>query len=264
MSDCIQCKCEPITPSNDACLSLQKANDEKIREFAIMYRDLQTCNLASEGAKGFYNIWCVLKSVIGQICFLMGNIKEPKEYKAGTNIEFTQDGDNIVINAKGTDLSDYLTKDDASKTYQKILKAGNNITLNNDGTISAVVPEPKEVDLTGYLTENKANSLYQIKLKAGSNITLNDDGTISANIPAPKDVDLSGYVTKEEYNLVKDKLDKIIQNLKDSGAWSGDDFVNGRNIATGNINVFGRVPDGNSFIRTNNGQTENDIVVGVE
>ena len=221
MSDCIQCKCEPITPSNDACLSLQKANDEKIREFAIMYRDLQTCNLASEGAKGFYNIWCVLKSVIGQICFLMGNTKESKEYKAGNNIEFTQDGNNIVINAKGTDLSNYLTKDDAKKTYQKILKAGNNITLN-------------------------------------------DDGTISANIPAPKDVDLSGYVTKAEYNLVKDKLDKIIQNLKDSGAWSGDGFVNGRNIATGNINVYGRVPDGNSFIRTNNGQTENDIVVGAE
>lgn len=221
MSDCIQCKCEPIKPSNDACLSLQKANDEKIREFAIMYRDLQTCNLASEGAKGFYNIWCVLKSVIGQICFLMGNTKESKEYKAGNNIEFTQDGDNVVINAKSIDLSNYLTKDDASKTYQKILKAGSNITLNNDGTISAV-------------------------------------------IPAPKDVDLSGYVTKAEYNLVKDKLDKIIQNLKDSGAWSGDDFVNGRNIATGNINVFGRVPDGNSFIRTNKGQTENDIVVGVE
>lgn len=221
MSDCIQCKCEPITPSNDACLSLQKANDEKIREFAIMYRDLQTCNLASEGAKGFYNIWCVLKSVIGQICFLMGNMKEPKEYKAGNNIEFTKDGDNIVINAKGADLSEYLTKDEASKTYQK-------------------------------------------KLKAGSNITLNDDGTISAVVTQPKDVDLTGYVTKAEYNLVKDKLDKIIQNLKDSGAWVGDDFARGRSIATGNINVFGKVPDGSSFIRTNNGQTENDIVVGVE
>lgn len=221
MSDCIQCKCEPITPSNDACLSLQKANDEKIREFAIMYRDLQTCNLASEGAKGFYNIWCVLKSVIGQICFLMGKIKEPKEYKAGNNIEFTQDGNDIVINARGTDLSGYLTKDEASITYQKKLRAGSNITLNDDGTISAVVPQPKEVDLTG-------------------------------------------YVTKAEYNLVKDKLDKIIQNLKDSGAWVGDDFARGRNIATGNINVFGKVPDGNSFIRTNSGQTENDIVVGVE
>lgn len=67
-----------------------------------------------------------------------------------------------------------------------------------------------------------------------------------------------------------DALKKILQNLYNSGAWSqgGDNIVDGdfnanRNIATGNINLFGGSQDGSSFIRTNNGQTENDLVGGV-
>lgn len=61
-------------------------------------------------------------------------------------------------------------------------------------------------------------------------------------------------------------LRKIIENLEGSGAWSGGmtgSFNQGRNIATGNINLFGGTPDGNSFIRTNNGSTENDLSGGI-
>ena len=61
-------------------------------------------------------------------------------------------------------------------------------------------------------------------------------------------------------------LTKIINNLRDSGAWSGGiegQFNNGRNIATGNINLFSSTVDGDYFIRTNNGRTENDLAGGV-
>lgn len=62
-------------------------------------------------------------------------------------------------------------------------------------------------------------------------------------------------------------LTKLINNLKNSGAWDGDLFTGGfkpnRNIATGNINIFGGTPDGNSFIRTNNSSSENDLAGGV-
>ena len=40
-------------------------------------------------------------------------------------------------------------------------------------------------------------------------------------------------------------------------------FNDGRSIATGNINIFGGTPDGNSYIRTNNGSSENDLAGGV-
>lgn len=67
-------------------------------------------------------------------------------------------------------------------------------------------------------------------------------------------------------NGLKDTLTKLISNLEKSGAWSGGlkgNFKEGRNIATGNINIFGGTPDGNSFIRTNNGSTENDLSGGI-
>lgn len=74
---------------------------------------------------------------------------------------------------------------------------------------------------------------------------------------------------KNKYEKTQQALLKILENLKNSGAWnSGTDIESGtfnqnRNIATGNINIFGGTPDGNSFIRTNNGATENDLAGGV-
>lgn len=67
-------------------------------------------------------------------------------------------------------------------------------------------------------------------------------------------------------NDLKDTLTKLISNLEKSGAWTGGlkgNFKEGRNLATGNINIFGGTPDSNSFIRTNNGSTENDLSGGI-
>lgn len=72
-------------------------------------------------------------------------------------------------------------------------------------------------------------------------------------------------------NSKNDKLEnaikKIINNLNNSGATDGNgldfNFKPNRNIATGNINLFGGTPDGSSFIRTNNGKSENDLFGGV-
>ena len=66
--------------------------------------------------------------------------------------------------------------------------------------------------------------------------------------------------------VLETALMKLINNLENSGAWSGGltgGLNSGRNLATGNINLFGGTADGSSFIRTNNGQTENDLAGGV-
>lgn len=75
---------------------------------------------------------------------------------------------------------------------------------------------------------------------------------------------------KNEYNQLKGAFTALLQNLKDSGAWNqtGNTIFEGsfrpdRNIATGNINLFGGTVDGNAFIRTNNGKTENDLAGGI-
>lgn len=61
-------------------------------------------------------------------------------------------------------------------------------------------------------------------------------------------------------------LRQIIESLERSGAWQGGldgGMVSGRNIATGNINIFGGQPDGNSFIRTSKDPQENDLAGGL-
>lgn len=71
---------------------------------------------------------------------------------------------------------------------------------------------------------------------------------------------------KEQGSKSEQALQKIITNLEQSGAWSGGltgGFTQGRNLATGNINIFGGTPDGDSFIRTNSGQSENDLAGGI-
>lgn len=112
-----------------------------------------------------------------------------------------------------------------------------------------------------FLTKEEAEKLYQRKLKAGNGITIDGD-TISA-----ESVDVSGFARQSDLEQTNQALMKIIANLKASGAWQGDingSFVNNRNIATGNINIFGGGTDSSSFIRTNNGQTENDLAGGVD
>lgn len=79
--------------------------------------------------------------------------------------------------------------------------------------------------------------------------------------------DEMGRLTAENQGLRK-ALQKLIDNLYNSGALTSKDldnfdFKDGRNIATGNINFFGGKADGNSFIRTNNGKTENDVTAGI-
>ena len=202
MSDCVHCKCEDVALNSNTCTKLQSDNTAKLRDFSIYYRDLQTCDLAEEGAKGFYNVWCMFKNLIAYTCWLASKIKD---FKAGQNITFTANADgSTTINAKDT-------------TYT----AGAGILITGT-TISA----------TG--------------------------------------VGLSGYVTKAEYNAMASAFTKVLQNLKDSGAWvqTGNtifdgNFASGRNIASGNINLFAQDEDGNYFIRTNNGQSQNDLLGGI-
>ena len=70
----------------------------------------------------------------------------------------------------------------------------------------------------------------------------------------------------ETVNSNNKAIKKIIENLFNAGAIDKNDidqfdFIN--NIANGNINLYGGKPDGNSYIRTNKGKNENDLVGGI-
>lgn len=73
---------------------------------------------------------------------------------------------------------------------------------------------------------------------------------------------------------VTNAVNSIVDHLKQSGAWDPNatpsqntdirgGLKQGINLAYGNINIFGGTPDGNTYIRTNSGQTENDLAGGI-
>lgn len=84
-------------------------------------------------------------------------------------------------------------------------------------------------------------------------------------IVASQQKQINEHLTK--INNLTSGLQKIVDNLFSSGAITSKNinnftFNSNRNIATGNINLFGGTSDGNSFIKTSNSKTENDITAG--
>ena len=70
---------------------------------------------------------------------------------------------------------------------------------------------------------------------------------------------------KKEISQLKTALQKIVNNLYEGGNATSNDINNfniNNHIAAGNINLYGGTPDGQTLIRTHNGQAENDVTVG--
>ena len=152
---------------------------------------------------------------------------------------------------------------------QTISRQGNKLVLSNGGgevNIPTATPY-NDADIKRRLgvLEAKPDNDKQTLSISGNTLSISNGNSV--NIPQPN---LSGYVPVAEYNKVKGALEKLLTDLKGSGAWrqtgstvfEGELYPN-RHVATGNINLFGGATDGSSFIRTNNGSTENDLAGGI-
>ena len=129
----------------------------------------------------------------------------------------------------------------------------------------------KITEISGDNVKVKGLGNYDINQKQtltlnGNTLSLSNNGG-SVTLPQPN---MNGYVPVAEYNKLKGALEKLLTDLKGSGAWrqTGSTVFEGsldpnRHLATGNINLFGGATDGSSFIRTNNGSTENDLAGGI-
>lgn len=194
-------------------------------------------------------------------------------------------GDNIKVQGIGgyyTDLRKNLNLNTTTRVLsidggnnvtlpndkQTISKSGNKIVLSNGGgEVDIPVATPyNDTDIKRRLgvLEAKKDSDNQTLSINNNRLTISNGNSV--DIPQPN---LNGYVTIQQYNELKGALEKILQDLKDSGAWqqTGSNVFQGRlygnrHIATGNINLFGGAPDGGSYIRTSNTKTENDLAGG--
>lgn len=117
--------------------------------------------------------------------------------------------------------------------------------------------KPQVIELTKQTTINQFNQSWE-ELKPELTQYVNNT--------------INNYIDNQDSRIGKmyDDLSLLLTNLKNSGAWTqtGDTIFDGhmtegRNIATGNINIFGGSVDGDSYIRTNSGASENDLAGGV-
>lgn len=135
-------------------------------------------------------------------------------------------------------------------------------------TLSADVKlDPSRYD---YVINNKTENLPNGVLIKNEGVYAPDYlGVISE---MSKQIEQLKESNKELTNVVK----SIVKDLIDNGAWDPNKkpdendntqltggLKDGIGIAYGNINLFGGVQDGNSFIRTNAGRTENDLAGGL-
>ena len=144
----------------------------------------------------------------------------------------------------------YSDQNTINRGIWKVIEvSGNNVKVQGIGNYST--------SLWKNLTFN--TNTRELSLSGGNKVTL------------PQYVSPEEFTTlKNEYNKLKDAFEKLLQDLKGSGAWkqTGGTIFDGnlypdRHIATGNINLFGGTVDGSAFIRTNNGKTENDLAGGI-
>ena len=211
-----------------------------------------------------------------------GTTSANQEYWKVTSVS----GDNVSIQNIG--------RRDLPVSRQSLSINGNRLTLSdNGGSIDLPAISPSYVATKGKINNNatyKSNLMYSGDVKVGDIVRdIDTTGTtpkevyytissVSGNtvnmtklgekdIPQPN---ISGYVTIQQYNELKDALTKLLEDLKNSGAWqqTGSNIFAGRlyadrHIATGNINLFSNGTDTASFIRTNNTSTENDLAGGV-
>lgn len=183
------------------------------------------------------------------------------------NVTISWDNGKRELNVNGTKV----VIPDTNTTYT----AGDRITITNNRISAANQTQTLAYNASnGQLSLSNGGNIVTIPAgktyTAGSNVTINAQNQIS--------VDLSQYYRKSEIdpkinnlqtqlNTLKGFTDKLLADLKASGLWQGNDY-NGsikpnNHIAYGTINLFGGTTDGNYYIRTNSGRTENDLAGGI-
>lgn len=207
---------------------------------------------ALEGRTDTNTVYRDTKDVVRNNATSKTNLMESSDVKAG---DIVRD-----IDTSGTAPKEVF--------YKVTSVSGNTVNLTKLGERNLPVGTPyNDSALAGRVQalENKRDNDNQTLSISNNRLTISNGNSV--DIPQPN---LNNYVTVNQYNELKDAFTKLLEDLKGSGAWeqTGDTIFKGnlkpnRHLATGNINLFGGTPDGDAFIRTNNGSTENDLAGGI-
>ena len=172
------CDCEHVEPSKDNCLKLLELNDLKIRPAMRKISTSEWCNLQEAVRQAFYGVWCVLKNIVGFLCYIIRKL-ECLENKVDELCAVAQCQNNSIMALVGKIQEDALKNitfsmrsrgssaaDGGGTTYT-------DIQTSNDGSFTLkwnMIDGAKEVGV-GTLT----GKIIQIN-------TLNEDSSINSHI----------------------------------------------------------------------------------
>lgn len=219
-------------------------------------------------AKSYYDYLARFNHLISSIIdFINRALDRNMNFENTSSINFTKDGDwqsdeDCEVNKYDdiVHIKAVVNISDENETKTLTNTPIKTFTINNGSKVKETgVWSPDFTPMVGEIDKELGNIQDEI-------VEIHDDiREINQDITDIKK-DITDIQT--ENAILRSGLQKIVNNLNNSGAINNNDinsftFISGRNIATGNINLFGGTQDGNSTIRTNKGSTENDITAGV-
>lgn len=69
------CECEKVEPRPENCAKLLELNDLKIRPAMRKISTSEWCNLPEAIRQAFYGVWCVIKNIIGFLCYIIRKLE---------------------------------------------------------------------------------------------------------------------------------------------------------------------------------------------
>lgn len=158
--------------------------------------------------------------------------------------------------------------------FEDVLKAINQLLRRNVATGETNTIKMNKVGDWQFQDVITLNAVAKLSKHEHNAMLVLDDGLYTEDLRPYIDAgkaDLQRQITELKTTLDKHDavLRKLLESLKNNGSWnSNGDILDGNfnpdhGLASGNINLFGGSQDGNSFIRTNGGHTENDLTGGI-
>lgn len=171
------CNCEKIEPSSTSCTKLQELNDLQIRPRMRAILIAEWCNLPEAIRRAFYGVWCVLKNIINQLCYIINKL-ECLEAKVNKLCEIAKCQDQrlsgLVDHIKGKMLENvsFSMKSSGSSADHNGQNTYTKVSTQNDGSFT----------LTWNMVDDTEVGKGTVNGKVAHMYTMNDDGTIKAYI----------------------------------------------------------------------------------
>lgn len=169
------CSCEDVGIGD--CTKLQELNDLQIRPKMRAILKAEWCNLPEAIRRAFYGVWCVLKNIINQLCYIIDKL-ECLETKVNKMCEISK-----CLDQRISGLTDHIKGKMLENVSFSMRSSGSVVEHNGQQTYTKVSTQNDgSFSLTWNMIDEGEIGKGTITGKVAHMYTMKDDGTIDAHI----------------------------------------------------------------------------------